>query len=394
MRWAETSRWLLANKPVEQVNRFGMTLMRDGIYLDNNATAPLRQAAKDAMLRAMEAPGNPSSVHGFGQAQKRIIEDAREQVAAIAGVNPANVIFTSGGSEANNTLLKGVAADHLVTTTVEHPSILDASEDAKKIPVDHDGVINLDALREELSRLSGHILLSVMAANNETGVIQPIQDVAAIAQEFGARLHVDAIQAAGKIDLHPISNIADAISLSAHKLGGPTGVGAIVVREGIPFEPLVKGGGQERRRRAGTENVIGIAGFGAAAEASMAEQDHFRALADIRDGIEMALSEDAIIYGRNVERLSNTSCIGMDGVSAETQVMAFDLAGIAVSAGSACSSGKVEPSHVLKAMGLSDDKAGQTIRMSLGWANEPADAGMFIDAWRALRARTASEVAA
>lgn len=368
--------------------------MRNGIYLDNNATTPLRSEAKDAMLRAMEVPGNPSSVHGFGQAQRRIVEDAREQVAALANSKPANVIFTSGGSEANNTILHGVAADRIVTTSVEHASILDTVPDASIVAVDADGVIDLDALKQALADLEGRVLVSVMAANNETGVIQPIDAVADIVREFDAKLHVDAIQAAGKIDLASIVAAADAISLSAHKLGGPQGVGAIIIRDGVPFVPLVKGGGQERRRRAGTENVIGIAGFGAAAKAALAEFDDFKAIADMRDGIEIALAGDAIFYGQGVLRLANTSCIGMDGVSAETQVMAFDLAGIAVSAGSACSSGKVEPSHVLRAMGLSDEKAGQTIRMSLGWASDSTDVGAFIDVWRALRARTATEVAA
>lgn len=368
--------------------------MRDGIYLDNNATTPLRPQARDAMLAAMGMPGNPSSVHGFGRAQRRTIEDAREQVAALAGSTPANVIFTSGGSESNNTILSGIPSERLLVTSIEHPSVLDVNADAIRVAVDADGIVDLEMLREQLSCVSGRALVSVMAANNETGVIQPIEAVSEVTREFGAILHVDAIQAAGKLDLTPIVQLADAVTLSAHKLGGPQGVGAIIIRDGLPFEPLVRGGGQERRRRAGTENVAGIAGFGAAAEAALAERAEFNALADIRDGIETALGADAIIYGKNAPRLSNTSCIGMEGVSAETQVMAFDLAGIAVSAGSACSSGKVEPSHVLKAMGLSDEKAGQTIRMSLGWANEPADAGAFIDAWRAIKARTGSEAAA
>lgn len=368
--------------------------MRDGIYLDNNATTPLRPEAKEAMLRAMDVPGNPSSVHGFGQAQRCIVEDAREQIAALAHTNPANVIFTSGGSEANNTILHGVAAERIVTTSVEHASVLDAVPSALIVGVDADGVIDLDALKQILSDSESPALVSVMAANNETGVLQPIDAVAEIVHASNAKLHVDAIQAVGKIDLSSIVAAADAISLSAHKLGGPQGVGAIVVRDGVPFEPLVKGGGQERRRRAGTENVIGIAGFGAAAKAAIAEFNDFQSLADMRDGIEIALAGDATFYGQDVPRLANTSCIGMEGVSAETQVMAFDIAGIAVSAGSACSSGKVEPSHVLRAMGLSDEKAGQTIRMSLGWASDPSDVGAFIDAWRALRARTAAEVAA
>lgn len=364
--------------------------MINACYLDHNATTPLREEACDAMSRAMGVTGNASSVHGFGREQRKIVEDAREQVASLAGANRANVIFTSGGSEANNTLLRGIAATQVITSTIEHASVLDAVPDAKRIPVDANGVVDLDALKDQIEEGA---LISIMAANNETGVIQPIVEIAEIVHGNGAKLHVDAIQAAGKLPLGEITAVADAMSLSAHKLGGPAGVGAIVVRDGVPFEPLIKGGGQERRRRAGTENTVGIAGFGAASAAALRDMEHFSQIAELRDTVEKMLGNEAQIYGNNAERLANTTCMRMAGVSAETQVMAFDLAGVAVSAGSACSSGKVEPSHVLRAMGLSEQEAGEAIRVSFGWTNSKDDADKFIEAWRALRVRTASEAA-
>jgi len=356
-------------------------------YLDHNATTPLGMPARGAMARAMEITGNASSVHAFGRAARKIVEDARARVAELAGVAPANVIFTSGGSEANNTILRGVDAAVRITSSVEHASVLDAA-DALRVPVDAHGVIRLDALGEALQKAEGRVLVSVMAANNETGAVQPIAEIAALVKEHDALLHVDAIQWAGKRPLFEISAYADAMSLSAHKFAGPQGVGAIVVKDGVAFEPLIRGGGQERRRRAGTENVIAIAGMGAAAEAAMnAVGDHAN-LARLRDGIESALGDDARIYARDTDRLANTTCIAMPGVSAETQVMAFDLAGIAVSAGSACSSGKVEPSHVLLAMGASENEAAEAIRVSLGPDSTEDETRAFIAAWRDLHART------
>lgn len=367
--------------------------MIDACYLDHNATTPLRDAAKQAMARAMEVTGNASSVHGFGRDQRKIIEDARQQVGDLAAVSPANVIFTSGGSEANNTVLRGVAASTRMTSTIEHASILDVDSDAVRIAVDGNGLLNLDVLSKTLEDIADPALVSVMAANNETGVIQPVAEIAEIVRSHGAKLHVDAIQWAGKLPLFELTVLADAVTISAHKLGGPQGVGAIIVREGVPFEPIVKGGGQERRRRAGTENAIGIAGFGAACEAAAADHANYAALATCRDKIETELGDHARIYGANVARLNNTTCIGMPDVSAETQVMAFDLAGIAVSAGSACSSGKVEPSHVLLAMGIDHDEAAEAVRVSFGWSSTMQDAERFIAAWQSLRSRTASEAA-
>ncbi len=357
-------------------------------YLDHNATTPLGMPARDAMARAIEVTGNPSSVHGPGRDARKIVEDARAAVAELAGIAPANVIFTSGGSEANNTILRGIAADAIITSAVEHASVLDAVPDALRIPVDANGVIRLDTLALALEGAEGRTLVSVMAANNETGVVQPIAEVSALCKDAGALLHVDAIQWAGKRPLFEITAYADAVSLSAHKLQGPAGTGAILIKDGVAFEPLVLGGGQERRRRAGTENVIGIAGFGAAATTAQKRLPEYTEVSALRDRIEAELSDNARFYGQGADRLANTTCIAMPGVSAETQVMAFDLAGIAVSAGSACSSGKVEPSHVLLAMGLSRDAAAEAIRVSLGPDSTEAEIDQFIAAWRDLYQRT------
>ena len=363
-------------------------------YLDHNATTPLGLPAREAMARAMEVTGNASSVHGFGRDARKIVEDARAKIAELAGIAPANVIFTSGGSEANNAILRGVNSESVITSAVEHASVLDAHPDALRIPVDTDGVVDVNALSTMLSKTDGRALVSVMAANNETGVVQPIAGISKLCKDAGAVLHVDAIQWAGKRPLFEITAYADVLTLSAHKFNGPSGVGAIVVKDGVAFEPLIRGGGQERRRRAGTENIIGIAGFGAAAEAAINGVRDFSKIAQLRDRIENELSNDAKFYGSNSDRLANTTNIGMPGVSAETQVMAFDLAGIAVSAGSACSSGKVEPSHVLMAMGVSKQEAAEAVRVSLGPSTSVDEVEKFIETWRGLRLRTRKDAEA
>ena len=355
--------------------------MTGPIYLDHNATTPLRPEAKAAMARTMEGIGNASSVHGFGRAQRKVVEDAREAVAALCGTAAANVVFTSGGSEANNTILCGVDAARVLVGATEHASVLDARPDAGRLPVDSDGIIDVAALTDMLAESEGPVLVSVMAANNETGVIQPTAAIAETVHAHGGKLHVDAVQAAGKIDLAPIVQAADWVSLSAHKFGGPIGAGALIVREARPFRPLIRGGGQERRRRAGTENVIAIAGFGAAAEAAD-DLAAFNRLAALRDTVIRDLGGAAVFYGLGAARLANTVCLGMPGVAAETQVMAFDLNGIAVSAGSACSSGKVEPSHVLMAMGANETQAAEAVRVSFGWSSGAEDSARFVAAWR------------
>jgi cysteine desulfurase len=352
-------------------------------YLDHNATSPMRPVALDAMVDALRAGGNPSSVHRPGRAARAQIDKARKQVAALVGALPGEVVFTSGGTEANNLALRG--QKRVLVSAIEHESVLKAVPDAERIPdpehipVDGNGVIDLAALERMLADKPA--LVSVMFANNETGVIQPIAEVVRLARGAGALVHCDAVQAAGKVsvDLHGLG--VDYLSLSAHKLGGPTGVGALVVRDGAPFVTDRVGGGQEANRRAGTENVAGIAAFGAAAEAS-------------RDGLEVSALRDRIeaslpgkVYGASAPRLPNTTCISMPGVKAETQVMALDLAGVAVSAGSACSSGKVARSAVLTAMGVEPAEAETAIRISCGWNTVFEDIDRLIAAWQGLYIR-------
>lgn len=367
--------------------------MKPAAYLDYNATAPLRPQAIDAVAAALRAGGNPSSVHGLGRAARRIVEDARDRVAALVGAHPVEVVFTSGGTEANALALVGGGMRHLLVSAVEHDSVLRNAPGGSVIPVDGDGVVDLAALDRLLAATPGDgTMVSVMLANNETGVIQPVADVARLARARGARVHCDAVQAAGKIAIDLAALGVDMLTLSAHKIGGPQGVGALILRDGVALAPLVQGGGQERGRRAGTENVPGIAGFGAAAAAAVADlaTGMTARVAGLRDRLEDAVQRtapQAAIHGAKAARLPNTSCIGLAGVAAETQVMALDLAGVAVSSGSACSSGKVRASHVLGAMGLAQDAAGCAIRVSLGWDSTDADIDRFLAAWSGLAAR-------
>jgi cysteine desulfurase len=346
-------------------------------YLDHNATSPMRPVALDAMVEALQAGGNPSSVHRPGRAARARIDKARKQVAMLVGALPGEVVFTAGGTESNNMALSG--HKRVLVSAIEHESVLKAVPEAGRIPVDGNGVVDFAALERMLA--GGPALVSVMFANNETGVIQPIAEVVRLARASGALVHCDAVQAVGKVpvDLHGLG--VDYLSLSAHKLGGPTGVGALVVRDGAPFETDRVGGGQESNRRAGTENVGGIAGFGAAAEASRDGLD----VAALRDRIETSLPGK--VYGCDVTRLPNTTCIAMPGVKAETQVMALDLAGVAVSAGSACSSGKVTRSAVLAAMGIDPAEAETAIRISCGWNTVFEDIERLIAAWQGLYTR-------
>ncbi|MGI9493636.1 MAG: cysteine desulfurase family protein [Geminicoccaceae bacterium] len=347
------------------------------VYLDYNATAPIRPPVIDRMAEVMAMVGNPSSVHGFGRKARRLIDQARQQVAALVSAPPAAVVFTSGGTEANNQALARVNGPVLVSA-IEHESVLRCTDDPELVPVDSDGKIDLQALSSACDRRSPPppAVISVMLANNETGVIQPIRDVTKIAADRGIRLHVDVVQAAGKIPIDFFELGAYSLSLSAHKLGGPQGVGALIVRDGTEPAALLKGGAQEHRFRAGTENVAGIVGFGMAAELALNDQAFAERVALLRDQMEaeiLAMSPDTRIFGANTLRLPNTSCLTMPGVSHETQLIAFDLAGIAVSSGSACSSGKVGPSHVLAAMGVSDKEANTAIRVSFGWASSKMD---------------------
>ena len=360
------------------------------VYLDHNATTPVLPDAAEAMARALVGVGNASSVHAYGRDARRIVEDARECVAALAGARPAEVVFTSGGTEANNLALRGAGSGPVLVSAVEHVSVLDAGPGVVTLPVDGDGVVDMDALETQLAAAPGPALVSVMLANNETGVVQPVANVAEVAHRFGALVHCDAVQGAAKMPLDMASLGVDMLTLSAHKMGGPQGIGALIVRDGTPLRPEARGGGQERRRRAGTENMPAIVGFGVAAAAAgegVAEAPRQRRL---RDGLEARIAGicgGARVFGAGAERLPNTSCVSMPGVASETQVMALDLAGVAVSAGSACSSGKVEPSHVLAAMGVAPAVASTAIRVSLGRNTTEDDVRTFLEAWTGLYKR-------
>ena len=369
------------------------TMTHGAIYLDHNATTPLRPEAERAMAAALGRIGNPSSVHRFGRAQRRAIEDARERIAALVGARSEQVVFTSGGTEANALALRGSGRARVIVSAVEHASVLAARSEAARVPVNPDGVIDLEALEALLAADSRPALVSLMLANNETGAIQPVAEAAEIAKRHGALVHCDAVQAAGKISVDMAGLGAHLLTLSAHKLGGPMGVGALVVDDAVPLKALLKGGGQERGLRAGTENVSGIAGFGAAAEAAAAGIGQAGRLGAWRDDLEaraVTAVPTARILGAGAPRLANTSCLALPGVAAETQVIALDLAGVAISAGSACSSGKVASSHVLAAMGVGEDIAAAAIRVSFGWSSVAADVERFLEAWTALAARTAS----
>jgi cysteine desulfurase len=372
--------------------------MPDRVYLDWNATTPLRPEARGAMAAAWDLPGNPSSVHEEGRKARRLVEDARAAVAGAVGALPRDVVFTSGGTEANALALtpglrrkSGLAVQRLVVSAIEHASVLAggrfASEAITAVGVSDSGLLHLDRLREALAG-GPPALVSVMLANNETGAVQPIAEAAEIVHAAGGVLHVDAIQGFGKIPFDISVLNADLVTVSAHKIGGPKGVGALVWAEGVQgLEPLLRGGGQERGHRAGTENVAGIAGFGAAVTAAVAalEKDAIR-LESLRNRLETGLRQTpgALIFSRGVRRLPNTTLFTVPGLRAETAVIGFDLGGIAVSSGSACSSGKVQPSHVLEAMGFGRELAQGAVRLSLGWSTCEADIDRCLEAWRKL----------
>jgi cysteine desulfurase len=363
------------------------------IYLDHNATAPVKPEAAAVMVEALAELGNPSSVHRFGRLARRRIEDARERVAALIGAKPEAVIFTSGGSEANSLALGLAREGPVLVGATEHDSILNAAPGAKRIPVDAGGILVAEALRQMLAAAQGPALVSIQLANNETGVLQPIRELAAIVHEAGGLLHVDAAQAPGRIPVDAAALDADAITLSAHKMGGPQGVGALVLLPELAPTPLLRGGGQERGWRAGTENLPGIVGFGRAAELAAGDLAKAADVAALRDRLEeriLGFAPAALVHGRSSPRLPNTSCIGMSGVASETQVMGFDLAGIAVSAGSACSSGKLRRSGVLEAMGVGMEAAGSAIRVSLGPGTTAEEIDRFCEVWVELYRRLAA----
>ena len=362
-------------------------------YLDHNATTPLKPEVISAMAACLGQVGNASSVHSHGRQAKKQIESAREQIATLVNARGSEVVFTSGGAEANNLALMGgsLAADieHLVVSGIEHDSVLKcAAKSAIQTticPVTRDGVVDVEHLQditEGISKAGQSALVSVMMANNETGVVQPLSEIVSLARNTGALVHCDAVQGLGKLPIDFTALDVDFLSLSAHKIGGPQGIGALILKSGRGLAPQILGGGQEANRRAGTENLSGIVGFGVAANSVLSEGR--LEISELRDLLEQsvsAIAPEAIIFGQNATRLSNTSCFAVEELSAETQVMAMDLAGVAISAGSACSSGKVAPSHVLRAMGANDTVAASAIRVSLGWNTVREDVDKFILAW-------------
>lgn len=376
------------------------------LYFDCNASAPLLPAARQAMLEALDLAGNASSVHGEGRALRGAIEQARRTLAGCLGTDPANVVFTSGASEAAALALSPAMSGNgsartvskLFVSAVEHPCVLSGGRFApgqiEILPVDGNGIVDLAQLEARLGahdRDTGPAMVAVMLANNETGVIQPVNEVARVARAHDALVLVDAVQGLGKLDLDLSRLDADFVLLSAHKLGGPHGAGALVLGSAdLKPAPLVTGGAQENRLRAGTENVAAIAGFAAAAR-QVCENASMRAeMGALRDYIEdglRAMNIDTVVFGGEVERLPNTVCFAVPGVKAQTALIALDLAGIAVSSGSACSSGKVGKSHVLAAMGVDDELAAGAIRISLGPQNDKAEAGRFLSAWREISDR-------
>ena len=381
------------------------------IYLDHNATSPLRPEAAAAVTRASQIGGNPSSVHARGRAARAMVEEAREAVAKLAGARAQDVIFTSGGTEANALALYGAVygaleAEARITrifvSAIEHPAVLaNAAAIAERvagvrlaeIPVTADGIVDTEALRVMLREGKGRTLVCVMAANNETGVVQPLDQIAKHVREAGALLLVDAVQAAGKI---PLAFDADYLVMSGHKIGALEGAGALIVKEGAPLSPLVAGGGQERGLRGGTENLAGIAGFGAAASVAASLGDMARQTA-LRDRFESEITRrwpQTVVFGAKAPRLGNTSNFAIPGVTAETALMALDLDGVCVSSGAACSSGKVRASHVLTAMGVAEDLASGALRVSFGWNSEDTDVDAMLASLDKLVSRTRSRAAA
>lgn len=373
------------------------------IYADYNATAPVRPEAKLAMMAALEVGANPSSVHGPGRSARKLLETARSQVAVAIGARAQDVIFTSGGTEANALALHGVVSQldrqcTLLVSAIEHEAVIKnagyAGVAVETAYVTPNGTLDLDWLRDRLSHWdlskSGMPILALMLANNETGIIQPVAEAAAMVREAGGLTHCDAVQGLGKVMVNVGLLGVDFLALSAHKVGGPQGVGALWVRSGAPLKPVLFGGGQERSLRSGTENLSGIAGFGTATEAALRDMPKLQALATRRDQMEAKLISEAgvTVFGREADRLAQTSNFAIPGFRAETQVMAMDLGGVAVSSGSACSSGKVKRSVVLSAMGVDDDLAESAIRLSFGWDSQPDDFDTAADAWLQAARRT------
>lgn len=419
-QWCDFKHFVAGSVATDRTERTG-TLTAARAYLDHNATTPARPEVVEAMMRALALPGNPSSVHGEGRAARGAMEQAREQVARLVGAKASNVVFTSGGTEANATVLSPglmdcdggrdcvrVPASLLLFSATEHACVREGhhfpAAAAEAIPVDGDGVVDLGWLEQRLARFAAEhpgarALVSIHLANNETGVVQPVAAAAEIVHRHGGLLHSDAVQAAGKLAVDIAALGADVLTLSAHKLGGPKGVGAIVFRIGaleLADKPL-RGGGQERGWRAGTENLPGIVGFGAAAEiAGQRTESEAARLGGMRDALErgiQALTPGTLIFGAGAGRLPNTSAFATPGLKAETALIRLDLIGAALSSGSACSSGKVKRSHVLDAMKIDPAMSAGALRASLGWTTCEADIDLFLAAYGKLVAASADRSA-
>lgn len=364
-----------------------MSTVSHSVYLDYNATAPLRPQVWEAMHALAFAPANASSVHRYGRQAKKWLENSRAAIAQMLNCWPNEIIFTASGTEANHLALRGVSGRRVVVSATEHSSVLKAVSPDALIPVDARGVVRLDALEALLAQSSQPALVSVMFANNETGVMQPIADIAQLCRGHGALLHCDAVQAVGKIPLDFTSLQADLLTLSAHKCGGPFGVAALVIKNNLALAPIFLGGGQELGRRAGTENIPAIAGFAKALELAGDLSTIQRLEGWVREAEKRCEALGAVVHGKGAPRLPNSLNLSMPGVNSEVQLMNLDLAGIAVSAGSACSSGKVELSHVLRSMGVADALASSAIRISAGWNSTPEDLCRFAEEWAKIRLR-------
>lgn len=365
------------------------------VYMDNNATAMMRPAATQRMVDAMQYVGNASSAHSHGRKMRKYIEDARAEIALLCGCDPEHVIFTSGGTEAIAMVLCHFKSEGVLISAIEHNAALENAKDAPKIPVDENGVIDL-AQCSDLLKKHRPKLLSVIYASNETGVIQPVKELVELAHQHDCLIHIDAVQAAGKIPLSFNTLGADYMSIAAHKIGGPQGVGALIKAAGRPVPRLICGGSQERHQRAGTENVAGIAGFGAAAHDALMNFSKMAELEQMRDDIEdfIRKSHNAIhIWGGNVKRIGNTIMLTVPAVASETLVMIMDLNGVAVGSGAACSSGTVKPSHVLVAMGACEENAKCCMRISLGWQTTAEDIQKFKEAWLDMMAKIGHKIA-
>lgn len=359
------------------------------IYLDYNATALIKPEVIELMSDVMQEGGNPSSVHAYGRKAKARLEGARAAITSALNCRPQMVIFTSGGTEANNMAVLSCNRTRLITTNAEHDSLRSIADrfegQVDIIPVDENGIIDFDVLKGALSKDGENTVVSVLYANNETGVLQDIKSIVELSRAAGALVHIDAIQALAKVQIDFMDLGVDMMSLSSHKIGGPQGVGALIARENLPIKSMILGGGQEIGRRGGTENIAGIAGFGLAATMISTSLDKMVEIKKWRNEIEKQLADhvpEVMFLGKNAERLPNVSTIYMPDVSSETQVMNFDLDNICISAGSACSSGKVKASHVGLAMTGDEKVASSTIRVSLGWASKQAHVDAFIKSWK------------